>query len=78
MNNDFWNNIIGNTTNEHILLKAFFTHADESLLEMEDRAAILLKTLQKYSCKDCLNIISDGFVPNKIDGATEVRRVGVP
>lgn len=67
MNNDFWNNIIGNAINERVLLKAFYTHADETLLEMEERSAVLLKTLQKYGCEDILKIISDGFVPNKID-----------
>lgn len=67
MNNDFWSNIIGNTINERVLLKAFYTHADESLIEMEERSAVLLKTLQKYSCDDILKIISDGFIPNKID-----------
>ena len=67
MNNDFWNNIIGNPINERVLLKAFYTHADDSILEIEERSSLLLHTLQKNSCEEILKIISDGFIPNKID-----------
>lgn len=67
MNTDFWNNIIGNNHNERVLLKAFYTHADDSLLEIEEKSALLIKTLQKYKCFEILEIIRDGFAPNKID-----------
>lgn len=33
MNGDFWNNLIGNPSNEQVLLKAYYTHADDSLIE---------------------------------------------
>ena len=67
MSTDFWNNIIGNKHNERVLLKAFYTHADDSLLEIEEKSALLIKTLQKYKCFEILEIIRDGFAPNKID-----------
>lgn len=67
MNTDFWNNIIGNNHNERVLLKAFYTHADDTLLEIEEKSALLIKTLQKYKCSEILEIIKDGFAPNKID-----------
>lgn len=67
MDTDFWNNIIGNNHNERVLLKAFYTHADDSLLEIEEKSALLIKTLLKYKCSEILEIIRDGFVPNKID-----------
>lgn len=67
MSTDFWNNIIGNNHNERVLLKAFYTHADDSLLEIEEKSALLIKTLQKYKCFEILEIIRDGFAPNKID-----------
>ncbi len=67
MNTDFWNNILGNKLNERVLLKAFYTHADDSLLEMEEKTSLLIQVLQKYKCSEILEIIKDGFVPNKID-----------
>lgn len=67
MNTDFWNNLVGNTLNERVLLKAFYTHADDSLLEMEEKTSLLIQVLQKYKCSEILEIIKDGFAPNKID-----------
>ncbi len=67
MNGDFWNNLIGNSDNEHALLKAFYTHADDSLIEQEPKAALLMEVLKKYTCRDILKIIEDGFVPAEID-----------
>jgi len=43
MSTDFWNNIIGNNHNERVLLKAFYTHADDSLLEIEEKSALLIR-----------------------------------
>ncbi len=67
MNTDFWNNLVGNTLNERVLLKAFYTHSDDSLLEMEEKTSLLIKILQKYKCSEILEIIKDGFALNKID-----------
>lgn len=67
MNAEFWNDLIGNTINERVLLKAFYTHADDSILEMEEKSALLIQILQKYKCSEILEIIKDGFVLNKID-----------
>ena len=62
MDSAFWDHVIGNATNEEVLLKAFYTHADASLLEDETKSSILLDVLKKYECSDMLNIIADGFV----------------
>lgn len=67
MNNDFWNNLIGNPINERVLLKAFYTHADVSLIEDESKSELLLNVLKKYKCSDILEIIKDGFVPTEVD-----------
>ena len=67
MDSAFWNNIIGNPTNEKVLLKAFYTHADDSLIEDNSKVELLVKVLRKYKCSDILNIIADGFVSAEID-----------
>jgi hypothetical protein len=67
MNTDYWNNLIGNERNERVLLKAFYTHVDDSLLEQEEKSALLLQVLQKYKCKDILEIIKDEFEINIIE-----------
>lgn len=67
MDSAFWNNIIGNPTNEHVLLKAFYTHADDSLIEDNTKAELLVEVLKKYKCSDILKIIADGFVSAEID-----------
>lgn len=38
MDSEFWDNVLGNSVNERVLLKAFYTHADENLLEDEKKA----------------------------------------
>ena len=67
MNNDFWNNITDNPNNERVLLKAFYTHSNASLIEDESKSELLLKVLKKYKCSDILEIIKDGFVPAEVD-----------
>ena len=63
MDDDYWANLIGNTTNEKVLLKAFCSHADTCLLEDEVKSALLLEVLKKYKCSEIMQIIKDGFVP---------------
>lgn len=67
MDSEFWDNVLGNSVNERVLLKAFYTHADENLLEDEKKSAILLEVLKKYKCSEILDIIKDGFVPAKVE-----------
>lgn len=66
MNNVFWNNLIGNINNERALLKAFYSHVDDSLIEDETKARLLIEVLKKHKCCDILKIIADGFVPAEI------------
>lgn len=67
LNNEFWDNLIGNIENERALLKAFYTHKDVSLLEDEKKSALLLEVLRKHKCSEILQIIRDGFQPSKVD-----------
>ena len=63
MDSSFWDNILGNTINEHVLLKAYYTHADDSLIEDPEKCKVLLEVLKKTRCSEILGIISDGFKP---------------
>ena len=67
LNNEFWENLIGNSENERALLKAYYTHKDLSLLEDEKKSVQLLEILKKHSCSEILKIIEEGFEPAKID-----------
>ena len=67
LNTDFWDNLIGNSVYEQVLLKAFNTHKDVSLLEDEKKSKLLLEVLKKHKCSEILKIIKDGFEPAKID-----------
>ena len=69
MDKEYWENIIGNATNEQVLLKAFYTHADESLLENDDKSKILLEILKKYKCSEILELIGHEFAPYPITKA---------
>lgn len=66
MDDDFWTNLIGNNTNEKVLLKAFYTHADSCIIEDEVKSALLIEVLKKYRCSEILKIIEDGFVPFEV------------
>lgn len=55
--NIFWGNVIGNKMHETALLKAFYTHADDTLINDENKCDILLSVLDKYTCKEILEII---------------------
>lgn len=67
MDSEFWNNILGNPINEHVLLKAFYTHSEPSILENVDKSNTLISVLKSYKCKDILEIIREGFAPFPID-----------
>lgn len=64
---DFWTSIKDNAINERVLLKAFYTHSDDSLLEDEEKSTVLLSVLKKYKCSEILALIADGFVAANID-----------
>lgn len=67
MNNEFWDNLIGDTSNERVLLKAYYTHADNSILEDAGKSSILIEVLKKYRCSELLEIIQEGFTSHAID-----------
>jgi hypothetical protein len=67
LNSEFWNNVTNNATNECVLIKAFYTHTDDSILEDAGKSKLLLDTLIKYSCSDILNIIKDNYTPAVVD-----------
>ena len=67
MNSEFWGNLLGNSANEHALMKAFYTHVDASLINEEKKSELLLEVLKKYNCSEILKIIEDGFVPAEVD-----------
>ena len=67
MNSDFWSNLLGNAAYERALLKAFYTHADASLINDEEKSKLLLDILKRYKCKEILKIIEDGFIPAEVD-----------
>lgn len=64
---NFWNNIIDNSINEQVLLKAFYTHSDTSIIEDKSKSELLLEVLKKYKCSEILKIISNDFKPFTID-----------
>ncbi len=67
MDSEFWNNLVGNTTNERVLLKAFYTHADANLINDERKSELLIEVLKKYKCSEILKIIENEFEPTTID-----------
>lgn len=67
MNAEYWDNLVGNPTNERVLLKAYYTHADSSLIEEAEKSTQLLEVLKKYKSSEILEIIRDGFEPYPID-----------
>lgn len=67
LNNDFWKNVLDNPINEMVLLKAFYSHAEDSILENEEKSSLLLKVINKYNCSQILKIIADDYVPTTID-----------
>ena len=67
MNEDFWNNVIGNPANENALLKAYYTHADDDLINDNNKSELLLKVLQRHSCAEILELIKEESVLFKID-----------
>lgn len=69
MDEEYWDNIIGNPINERVLLKAFYTHADDSLLEDNEKSKILLDVLKRYKCSEILEVIRDGFTVHTISKA---------
>lgn len=60
MNEDFWNNLLGNQENEHALLKAYYTHVDDDLIVNQTKCTLLLEVLQRHSCAEILSLIKEG------------------
>ena len=69
MDTDFWNEVIGNPENERVVLKAFYTHKDDSILEDDEKSKILLDLLKRYKCSEILSLISIDFTPHPITKA---------
>ena len=67
MNSEYWNNLLGNIDNEKALLKAYYSHVDDSIINDEVKSGLLVEVLKKYKCSDILKIIEDGFVPFDVD-----------
>lgn len=67
LNNEFWNNVIDNPINERVLLKAYYSHVIDFILDDVDKCTILVNVLSKYKCSELLRIIEDGFVPNVVE-----------
>lgn len=67
MNSEFWNNLLGNAANEKALLKAYYSHVDDSIINDEEKSGFLLEVLKKYKCRDILKIIEDEFAPFDVD-----------
>ncbi len=67
MNSEFWDNLIGNPINEKVLLKAYYSHADDSLIVDDNKCALLLEVLKKYKCSEILKIIAEEFKAPVID-----------
>jgi hypothetical protein len=63
----FWDNLLGDSTKEEVLLKVFYTHADNSLIETVNKCKLLIEVLKKYKCSKILNIIEKDFKPFEID-----------
>lgn len=59
MDTDFWNTLVGNPEYEKALLKAFYTHADDSIINEEKKCEILLHVMNKYSCADIIKLIEE-------------------
>lgn len=60
MNEDFWNNLLGNQENELALLKAYYTHVDDDLIVNQTKCTLLLEVLQRHSCAEILSLIKEG------------------
>ena len=67
LTDEFWNNLIGNNENERALLKVFYTHTDDSILDDETKSALLIEVLKRHMCSEILEIIAEDFKPAKID-----------
>ncbi|MDE6552927.1 MAG: hypothetical protein K2K98_08215 [Muribaculaceae bacterium] len=59
MDDDFWSCVLGDSIKEYVLMKAFYTHADDSLLSDVTKASILLQVLSKHSCKEIIKLIRE-------------------
>ena len=67
LNNIFWDSVIGNKDKELALLKAYYCHSDNSILNDTNKSAILLDVLKKYKCSEILDVIRVGFSPYTVE-----------
>ena len=67
MDNDFWNNLLETPVHEEVLLKAFYTHADDSLLKDKDKCKLLLEVLMKYPSAKIISLIKEENALFEID-----------
>lgn len=61
MNEEFWSTVLGDKEKERVLLKAFYTHIDDSLIEKPEKSNLLMKVLKKYSCQEIIDLIRIDF-----------------
>jgi len=59
MDNDFWNNLLETPVHEEVLLKAFYTHADESIISDKDKCKLLIEVLMRHSCSEIVKLIKE-------------------
>lgn len=67
MDGQFWSNLMGNDLNERVLLKAYYSHADETLINDEIKCKVLVDVLKKHKCSEILEIIEDNFTPAEVN-----------
>jgi hypothetical protein len=61
LDEEYWRNLIGNSINEKVLLKVFYTHIDDTLIENKERSKLLIDVLKKYKCSEIIDIIKKDF-----------------
>lgn len=59
MDQKFWDNLFDSSVHEDVLLKAFYTHSDDSLLTDMDKCKMLVNVLMKHSCADIIELIKE-------------------
>lgn len=67
LNSKFWNSVVGNKDSERALLKVYFSHLDNSILNDSYKSEILIKILKKYKCSEILDVIKVGFKPHLVE-----------
>lgn len=67
MNEEYWNNLLGNSDNELALLKAYYTHTDDDIITNQTKCELLLKVLKNHTCTEIINLIKEEDLLFKIE-----------